>query len=366
MEKKSIMMIAIAALGFVTLILNSAFVLAEGEELPYWTDLLGNKITQTYSGNTVSMAVPGVEQGGAEGVNVDYTVKRQVDFIFGFLKFYAVLANPLYGFWQADSIGGNTYFKVKINDDEEIISDANSDLKVLNPASAGAGVVTNSLPSANFDNPAKNSEFKTSTGFPVEFKQSSNDSDDLLDITWEFGDGEIEKIENYSIIDNLTYADTIHSYNNGGVYTAVLKVKEHRAENALSAMSSSKILVFQEGINVIPVITSPAEGIAYGNILNFDASQSYVANCSTVIEGYYFIAGNLQCKYIHAPNTMNISVDANYDLAVTWNVADENGNLEFTKTGSWSAEYNSIVNFQKYLAKKTGHAANLNMVYREN
>jgi hypothetical protein len=234
--------------------------------------------------------------------------------------------------------------------------------------SSGAG---NIPPSANLDNPKKIPEFKTSTGVLVVFNQSSYDADDVLNITWNFGDGVNKSFSDYLPYINSSAADTIHSYSNGGMYNIILTAKEQREQNAQSSSAYSRVYVFRKGINVIPIISSPADGSSNENRVHFDISQSSVVNCTEAADVSmplpYFSAGNLKCKYIHAPGKVNILPAEKYDLAVAWNVLDENGNNEFPFpiNGTWSGNYTSVVNFSKYFTKYTLHRASVSLTYKE-
>ena len=110
-------------------------------------------------------------------------------------------------------------------------------------------------------------------------------------------------------------------------------------------------------------ITSPVNGLVYTNWVNFNASQSYVANCSTTMTGSDFDAGNLKCKYIHAPGTKIIT--GNYNISVTWEVreADNSNSLGFPVSANWASNYSDIVDFTRYFTTAAKRSASLTLDY---
>jgi hypothetical protein len=93
----------------------------------------------------------------------------------------------------------------------------------------------------------------------------------------------------------------------------------------------------------------------------FNASASYVVNCSTTIAGYNFIAGNLQCKYIHAPNSRTYS--GNYNLTLNWVLTTANSNEVLTRSGDWKSNYSNVVEFTELFASGGTHMAYRELVY---
>ncbi|GEM_PF-4526109 len=164
--------------------------------------------------------------------------------------------------------------------------------------------INNSAPIAKITNPLYNHSnpeeiYKTSVNQEVEFKQRSYDEDDLLKIVWEFGDGTNRTIENFSLELNQTHGDVNKSYSVEGIYDITLKVSEMYPQRTSpqSSLDRTKVYVFKEGINIFPIISSPTGG-EIGNIIKFNASQSYIVNCSRNLIQYNFTAGYLKCVYI--------------------------------------------------------------------
>ena len=134
-----------------------------------------------------------------------------------------------------------------------------------------------------------------------------------MEIKWDFDDGNSQNFENYSILD-IDSADTTHSYTESGVYNVVLKAEEMTRNQEDTA--SVNVMILAPGINVIPVITEPEQGIGHGHVVDFNANQSYVADCDYDDSSYDFQVCDLYCDYIHAPGTQTIT--GNYDLIMNW------------------------------------------------
>jgi len=265
--------------------------------------------------------------------------------------------------WNSFSlISGKAYEPYVIND---------SNNHRLNASAQGEGIwkqsseltihaYNNSMPVAQIISPLDNSNW--SVNFPLNFTHSSYDGDDLLEVTWDFGDGTNYTVYNYSLALTPGLGNTQHIYTALGVYTVTFTAKEMPTRtNPQSVVVKRTIYVFKEGVNVFPIITSPVKGVQYGNFVNFDASQSFVANCSATLAGYSFIAGNLQCKYLHAPGTRDVA--SGHNLSVAWNIySGINGALS-SKMGNWQTNYSQVVEFTNYFANADTHEAVLMLDY---
>ena len=319
----------------------------------YWANLVdfSSEINSTGFGDTVALVVPGE---GLENKYINYTIKQTVPFWWD--RRIAQTSSLGHSFWQTSLFGNGIYFLALVEGDS--IEKRSNMLQVSNPL-----VSVNSLPIANITSPEDN--FKASTYCAVNFTQASYDEDDLLRLTWNFGDGAMNVTQNYSLALTPNIADTQHFYSLPGVYTVSLTAAE-MARNQ-SDVDYVGVHVLKEGLNVMPVITLPKNGAALGNWVDFNANQSYVANCSWNMPGYNFTACNLQCKYIHAPGTKNIT--GNYDLRMNWTVRDEFGNIEplnLPSNGSWKNNYYGIVEFDNYFMNPGRHNAVLDMEYLPN
>jgi hypothetical protein len=174
----------------------------------------------------------------------------------------------------------------------------------------------------------------------IDFNQSSYDKDDLLKITWDFGDGTTQTITNYANYPNFagnTTANVVHNYSSPGRYLVTLTAEETKRGQKDDSEEKRYVKVFSEGINVFPVISSPKEGEASGTkIINFNANTSYVLKCSSAacptvpciaVEG-------LNCYYLHSSSS---TAPVNYDLFLKWTVI-EGTNIIQLASGNWFNE----------------------------
>jgi hypothetical protein len=224
----------------------------------------------------------------------------------------------------------------------------------------------NAKPIANITFPEKSTNelnFQTfAVDQDIEFTQASYDEDDLLKLTWDFGDGNNRTFYNYSKALNSSGGNTIYRYNGsntevGGKFYTVTLTAEEMTRTQVSEPDSVQIYVFKKGVNVVPIITSPRlrEG---GYFLHFNASQSYVVNCS---EGAMEPAGgikvnNFNCTYLLAPGRTDLEPDVLGEVRIRWSEVNNFVNRSvieggwFTKNEQagvvWnSTNYNSSVTF---------------------
>ncbi len=310
----------------------------------YWTDLDGNIISSSNLGDTVKM----VASGYGFGTQINYTVYKNATYFWIFHTVDTLSSTSSSDLWKSSEIASGVFFKSKIGNAENTSSTI--DVTALD----------NSKPVATIITPLKDSKVKNGTA--ISFNQLSSDSDDLLNITWDFGDGTISRCNGYSKTIDSTQCDRQHSYVREGVYTIKLTVQE--AARGQSNFTSIKIYVFKQGINVVPIISQPANGVSLGNvrIVNFNASESYVANCTNrVVAQPFFPVGNLNCIYIQAPGLKTYS--GNYNITLNWTITTAGSGGAITRYGDWAVNYNQIVEFQQLFAKGGVHTAYLDMIY---
>jgi hypothetical protein len=251
-----------------------------------------------------------------------------------------------FAFWNANA-SGTYYFNVSVG----------GSWKKSAAFSVGAST-SDSGPSAVIKNtPGLN----YSVGYNINFTQESHDQDDLLNLTWNFSDGNNVSFYSYSLFEksnNSLLGNSAHAYTLPGKYLVKLTATE-RNRSAYD-VDSFDVLIFGPGVNVIPVITSPERMKAYGSRWIYaNASQTYVVNCSVgPMPNYNFttIDGGLYCKYIHAPGAKATS--AAYNLTFTWTMGDGR-----TTIGDLDSNYNTAVVF-KYKYESSGlHSIGLNVRY---
>lgn len=327
----------------------------------FWSNLKGEEIIYSQKNDTVKMNVFGSDFAGKE---INYTIYKGIAFWWD--KLIAQSSSFASSLWKAGKKqdgsfdSGDFYFKAKVGSDE---LNKSRDLSVSSTSD-------NSQPTANIVLPSQNSYHAVNK--QIDFTQSSYDEDDLLKLTWNFGDGNTTVFYNYSLSEKLlnsSLTDTKHNYSIGGRwYTITLNAQE--MERGQSNVDSVDIYVFKEGINVVPIINSPSKDLVYENWVNFNASQSFVANCTRgAMVNYNFTVEDLNCSYIHWPRK-HIASGENYDLLVNWTIYNTQGQLEgdFTPVfGSWKNNYssvsNNIIDFYRYFMNPSKRTAFLSLNY---
>lgn len=324
-----------------------------------WTDLEGILIDDTGLGATVLMQVEGEN---IETKSINYTIEKQNSWFFGLIKIWTdldIISTKGYQPWTPADIGVHTFTAKIINISLETTS---GDLDVLDPSNPNW---KNNRPIANITNP-KNG-YRCSIDKSIAFEQESRDPDDPLKITWDFDDGSDEEVFNDYIhkLDSDA-ADTTHVYTSAGVYNVELEAKEMtRNQQDTDAV---RVLIFQEGINVVPIITEPDEGVGYGNIVRFIANKSFVSNCSKDRNDCPlgidsepkcdFIACDLYCYYIHAPGQKTTE---GYTLNAEWTFPQDRE--VDNETGEWEEDYNDVVEFVKFFPRDGEHQTVLDLEY---
>ena len=314
----------------------------EGEA--YWADMLGTPINNSDKNDEVKLVVLGSYESDQL---INYFVKKDIPWWFD----SKIVESSEYGFttWRAGlkdngdiDTGDNFYFL------------AESDAFAKESGFLDVGEENNSMPVAVITNPPEEEEvYRNEVNVNIDFEQASYDEDDDLRVTWNFGDGNFEN-HDYCQTDNA--CNTQHNYSRNGIYMVGLTASE--MERNQSDTDSVFIEILKEGINVMPIITKPVGSTGYGNIVEFDGSQSYVANCSYSMTDYDFEAGALKCKYIHSKGSLTTTGD--YDLYAEWSFPTDPG-VEGVE-GDWS---NETAMFTEFFPTAGSHTARLRLTYTE-
>jgi hypothetical protein len=337
----------------------------------YWANLhTGQEINETNIGATVLMVFGGENLGGQ---NITFQVSKFEDNSFRLFEpstWPNIFRRSNWG--QIGFISSeNNYEALNLEDVSiEDILNFNATINGSSVSSSSSNLTitgsSNFLPIANITFPEKATNelnFQTfAVDQDIEFTQASYDEDDLLKLTWNFGDGNNRTLYNYSRALNSSGGDTIYRYNGsntevGGKFYTVTLTAEEMTRTQVSEPDSVQIYVFKKGVNVVPIITSPRlrEG---GYFLHFNASQSYVVNCS---EGAMEPArgipvGNFNCTYLLAPGRTDLEPDVLGEVRIRWSEVNNFVNRSvieggwFTKNEQagvvWnSTNYNSSVTF---------------------
>ncbi len=298
---------------------------------PYFSTLSApnTNISTANNGDTVLLRFPGVNL-----VNVSFNVQSMES--IGWQNLWGLLGRD----WNSFLIVSNTAaepYKIMTTNTRRLNASADQTTWKQSDNLTVSGS-SDSNPDAHIILPTcKN----WSAGYNISFTQDSTDEDDLLKITWNFGDGNTYVVNNYSTALNSTKADTTHNYSTAGNYEVVLNAEEMTRSKYDS--DSVRLLILQEGINVVPVITSPAPGFnAEANQdITFDASQTYVVDCSNSLTSFNFTTcDGLRCRYVHAPSS-NIGQNlSGYTLLFNWTMGDGkfcDGSAPTYCGGNWSS-----------------------------
>jgi hypothetical protein len=331
-----------------------------------WKNLLGVNIDRTQVNDTILMSITGTNLTSNEvsytlsTLNSTQTIWETItDWIFQRTPDLLYSYSPL---WVVDGIVDNAYrFNASIIKNNVLVTKKGS-------SSISIFKSNNSLPVGIISYPAN--ELNITAGTNIIFNQSSYDEDDLLKITWDFGDGTTKVITNYlnnsAIAGNSNFntsANAVHNYSSSGRYTVRLTVEEMEKTGRGQRDSDSIVInVFSPGINVFPVVSKPNETAVQEKVVRFDASKSFVAKCLRVnLDSKDIIVSgtnSLNCTYIHNPK--KTSTDG-YTLTMNWTINGDSSPIQLI--GDWSTDYSDVVVFNKAFSKNGEHNFSLNMSY---
>lgn len=321
----------------------------------YWADMNGQNISNSSLGDTVLMVYGGYQ---LTDKIINYTVQEyNSSFVWW---------NP-FRWFSKDWNGAN---KISGNANEPWVI-TNQNPKRFNATIIGTSVwnvsknltinnENNSRPIINLVNPVDG--IYVAVNSSTRFNQTSNDEDDLLKITWDFGDGKNATFYNYSSYINSSSANVEHNYTSPGIYYWTLTSEEMNRNQKDS--KERVIYVFEEGVNVVPIISSPFRGQAAGtDWITFNASQTFVINCTKELmtsKNFTTSDGVLNCAYLHAPGSYVNQNLSGYYLTFNWNFGNND-----KRSGNWSAgdSYANVVEFYYKYDTDGKHDISLNVEY---
>lgn len=184
----------------------------------------------------------------------------------------------------------------------------------------------------------------------VNFTQASYDSDDDINVVWDFGDGKSEKINKCQTTGNC---NVTHRYDSSGTMIVKLNVTDERN---IQKSHSVRIYVYENGVNIFPKITTPGINEVVSGSIRFNAAESYVSNCAETClapVGNCYSVGSLQCYDLTKSTPLS-----GYNLWFNWTFDDGS-----SKYGSWNGDYNSAVEFDKIFIQVGNHWAKLKLGY---
>ena len=318
-----------------------------------WTDLKGASINKIDKEDSVILFFGNENRN----VEVNYMINKT-----GLAT--AVLSgttNKGFAVWKANELGNYTF---SITKDNWVTRAISGPLNVTNVTNNALAVIDSIIP-------VNGKRF--SVGQLIWFNQSSSDEDDLLNLLWNFKDGNTKSIDNYSSFENSlnsSFGSIQYNYSVAGNYLVELTAKESEREQ--EAVKFANIHILQTGVNVVPVITTPTNGEVYISAndlyVTFNASQTYVVNCTLCTtgcsgerdNGFYSEDGKLNCTYMHTPGTRINSNLLDHSLFFNWTTGDG-----VSYSGYWNeTNYYGSVEFVHRYANPGRYTASLAVSYQ--
>jgi hypothetical protein len=199
---------------------------------------------------------------------------------------------------------------------------------------------------------------KFTTTQEIEFNQIATSAFKDVSVIWEFGDGNTTTLKNCLTTNNCNIN---HTYASRGHYTVRATANE-QGGTGISAPDSVDILVYGPGINPFAVISNPKPGENTSASIFFNASASFISNCSvststcaSVCDGI----GNLCCCNLPLPGRNG---EPGYKFWFNW-VLFETGTTNYTLLGTWNNNYSQVVEFNWSFINLGSHTATLKVGY---
>lgn len=322
----------------------------------YWSTMNNIQINTTDLNDSVKANVAGFGLSG----EINYTIYKSVPFWWD--KKVAQSSSLGFTTWKA-TFPGDYYFIAKLPDGTTYDSSTNTNYGILKVSDQ----INNSIPAAIILTP--DAESKHLVNAELSFNQSIYDKDDDIKAIWSFDDGNITIIANCQTGRNC---NTTHKYSDNGVKLIKLTAKENSSsERTQESSASRRIFLYQQGINVFPMINNPNpinEEVLLGNIY-FNASKSYVANCSTscpttfpsyAIPSCYAVSDQGVTLWCYDLDNTKIS-PTSYNLWFNWTFDEQPRSV----LGNWTNNYNQVVEFNRFFFELRRHTIKLLVGYEQ-
>ncbi len=239
----------------------------------YWANMNGMAINTADLNDKVKLIVEGSELAG----DINYTVYKNNPWWLD--KKVAQGSSAGFTTWRAGKKSdgtlseGNYYFKVKVGGVEySTLDNPNINYREL----AVSSPQSNSKPIVNITSPKDRQMYFLLEN--LNFTASITDEDDDFDYTWDLGNG-VKKSGN-----SITWNDYrfFYAYNTENQKDIVLTATDERGASSRAQVS---ILIINESSYALAYIDEPRFGEAYGRIVDFNASGSYVVNSTYNTDG---------------------------------------------------------------------------------
>jgi hypothetical protein len=245
----------------------------------HWSDLADytTTLSTTYIGNTVALIF---DKPGIQNEMVNYTIYKEGTIGWNPFNWFdrKVVQITGRGFttWRTEDFGK---FKFIATIERTGQTSESNVLEVLS-------IYNNQPPTTRIVTPLNEENFTLKKDSPVDktkeisFTHVSIDAGDLLNITWNFGDGNITTYANHADgLPNMQQGNITHNFKTSGTKIVILTANEKI--RGQFAQDDIRIHVFQEGLGMHVLIDSPPNqsSIGTGNFL-ISGNRTYVSNCT--------------------------------------------------------------------------------------
>jgi len=240
----------------------------------YWADMTGTPINQADLNDRVKLIVTGEGFSG----EINFTIYKDISLWFD-KKIGVQSSSEAFTTWRAGekedgSLEAGTYYFIAELEDGTIYNSQDS----LNYGELIVSDTENNAPPQAIIIKPESGEIYFINDI-INFTQASYDIDDNFNISWDFGDNNIEEIGNCQTINNC---NTTYSYNLDGQKNIKLEVEDERGLKDLDRTAILVINLSKNGEYVFAKISVPEWGEIFqaDDTVDFDASESYAIEVS--------------------------------------------------------------------------------------
>lgn len=201
----------------------------------YWADMNNNPITNADLDDSVKLFAIGTN---FKDLEITFDIYKKTGWLFKTSKKIATSSSKEFITWTANE-PGEYYFTASVSGKKA----TSADLIV-------SSTPNNSPPVVKIENPKRGDIYIAADD--IDFNQSSSDTDDFFNYTWNFGDGESAK---GSSEDYINY-NTSHRYSSAGQKNINLNVRDYRGLGDYEALSFL-IVSYLDGKYVLGNIVKP-------------------------------------------------------------------------------------------------------------
>jgi hypothetical protein len=250
-------------------------VVVTGAGTAHWATFTNSTDTLnlTHIGNSVVLVF---NKPGLQDEMILYEIYKEGSFGWNFFDWFdrKVLQITGRGFttWTTDQVGDFKFKATIISTGQSLESNT---LEVFQPS-------INDPPTVILINPRKENNFTiglTSNTGEINFIHESYDNGDLLNITWNFGDGNITTYTDHAQdVPGWQRGEVTHTYTTPGAKKITVTATEE--ERGQYAEASIIIYIYQVGLSMQTRIDSPDENASGPGIFFVSGNRTFVSNCT--------------------------------------------------------------------------------------